>query len=282
MVKKVRKAVIAVAGFGTRFLPITKTIPKEMLPILNKPIIQHIVEELSASGIEEIILVTNWQKKAVEDHFDPSIELEHQLIKQGRSALVAQMKKISSLAKFIYIRQIEGYGNALPIITAENIVGDEPFIYAFGDDLVKSRVPFAKQLIETYKKYGCSIVGVQKVSSKEVSKYGIVRLRQKTRFLEDIIEKPSQSEAPSNLAVFGRYLFTPDIFKAMRAVKKGRSDEYWTADGIRILAKTQPIATQKVRGGRWLTTGDPISYLNALIEYALDDPKLKKQITFNK
>lgn len=276
--KKVRKAVIAVAGFGTRFLPMTKTIPKEMLPILDKPIIQYIVEELSASGIEEIILVTNWQKKSIEDHFDPSFELEHQLLKQGKKDLVAEIKKISSLAKFIYVRQIEGYGNALPLITAENIIGNEPFIYAFGDDLVKSKVPFTKQLIDIYKKHGCSVLGVQEVGSKEVSKYGIVKLKGNTKFLDDIVEKPSPDLAPSNLAVFGRYLFTPEIFDAMRDIKKGKGNEYWTADGIKILRNKSPIITQKVDGGQWLTTGDPTNYFKALITYAKDNPELKKLV----
>lgn len=278
---KVRKAVIAVAGFGTRFLPTTKASPKEMLPIIDKPIVQYIAEELSQSGIEEIILVTNWQKKSVEDHFDPSFELEHQLLAQGKKALVAEMKKISQLAKFIYIRQIEGYGNALPAVTAQALIGDEPFIYAFGDDLVKSKVPFTKQLIDAYNKYGCSVVGVQEVDSKEVSKYGIVKLVGKTDLLEDIVEKPSPDQAPSRLAVFGRYLFTPEIFSALRHVKQGKGGEYWIADGIKPLALKGKVAACRVKDGKWLTTGDPANYLDAILEYALDRPELK-QIIFNK
>ena len=142
----VRKAVIAVAGFGTRFLPMTRAIPKEMLPIIDKPIVQYIVEELAEAGIEEIIFVTNWQKKSIEDHFDQSYELEHQLTAQGKRHLVEEMKKISKLAKFVYIRQVEGYGNALPLVTARELIGEEPFIYAFADDLVKSKVSFSQQL----------------------------------------------------------------------------------------------------------------------------------------
>jgi UTP--glucose-1-phosphate uridylyltransferase len=278
---KVRKAVIAVAGFGTRFLPMTKTVPKEMLPIIDKPIVQYIVEELAASGIEEIILVTNWQKKSVEDHFDPSFELEHQLLAQGKKALVAEMKKISKLAKFIYIRQVEGYGNALPAITARELIGDEPFIYAFGDDLVKSKVPFTKQLIDAYHKCGCSVIGVQEVNSKEVSKYGIVKLSGKTDFIEDIVEKPSPEQAPSRLAVFGRYLFTPEIFSALTKVKQGKGGEYWVTDGIKPLAIQNRVTACKVKGGKWLTTGDPVNYLDAILEYALDQPELKT-IIFNK
>ncbi|MFA5010112.1 MAG: UTP--glucose-1-phosphate uridylyltransferase [Patescibacteria group bacterium] len=277
----VRKAIIAVAGFGTRFLPTTKASPKEMLPIIDKPIVQYIAEELSAAGIEEIILVTNWQKKSVEDHFDPSFELEHQLLAQGKKALVAEMKKISRLAKFVYVRQIEGYGNALPAITAKDLIGDEPFIYAFGDDLVKSTVSFSKQLINTYQKYGCSVIGVQEVNSKDVSKYGIVKLAGNSVFLKDIVEKPEPSQAPSHLASFGRYLFTPEIFPALAKLKRGKDGEYWIADGIKQLVATSQVATCQVSGGKWLTTGDPATYLNAILEYSLDQPDLRK-IIFNK
>lgn len=278
---KVRKAVIAVAGFGTRFLPTTKASPKEMLPIIDKPIVQYIAEELSQSGIEEIILVTNWQKKSVEDHFDPSFELEHQLLAQGKKALVAEMKKISQLAKFIYVRQIEGYGNALPAITAKELIGNEPFIYAFGDDLVKSKTPFAKQLIQSYQQHGLSVIGVQEVDKKEVSKYGIVKLKPGTTLAEDIIEKPSADKAPSHLASFGRYLFTPEIFTALARLKQGKNGEFWIADGIKTLAAAGRVATCQVTGGKWLTTGDPATYLDAILEYALDYPELK-QIIINK
>lgn len=277
----VRKAVIAIAGFGTRFLPVTKASPKEMLPIIDKPIVQYIVEELSAAGIKEIILVTNWQKKSVEDHFDPSFELEHMLLAQGKKELVVKMKKISQLASFSYMRQIEGYGNALPAITAKGLIGNEPFIYAFGDDLVKSKIPFAKQLINAYRRYSCSVIGIQEIDKKEVSKYGIVKLSGKTAFLEDIVEKPSSDKAPSQLASIGRYLFTPEIFDALAKIKKGRGGEYWLVDGIKILATKGRVATCKVKGGKWLTTGDPATYLNAILEYALDQPELK-QIIFNK
>lgn len=276
--KKVRKAVIAVAGFGTRFLPVTKATPKEMLPIIDKPIVQYIVEELAASGIEEIILVTNWQKKAVEDHFAPSLELEQHLTEQGKRSLAQQMKRISKLARFFYIRQMEGYGNALPAMTVRDFLDGEPFIYAFGDDLVKATVPFTKQLIQAFQKHECSVIGVQEVSSKEVSKYGIVKLRGETQFVDDIIEKPSPKNAPSRLAVFGRYLFTPDIFDALDKTKAGKGDEFWISDAIKILSKDKPVATQKVKGGRWLTTGDPISYFRAILEYAADRPELKEQI----
>lgn len=275
---KVRKAVIAVAGFGTRFLPITKTIPKEMLPILDKPIIQYIVEELADAGIEEIILVTNWQKKSIEDHFDPAFELEHLRFSCDKKNLVKEVKKISKLAKFVYVRQIAGYGNALPAITARELIGNEPFIYAFGDDLVKSNISFTKQLIDTYKLHNCTVLGVQEVSSTDVSKYGIVELQGKTRFVKSIVEKPSPATAPSRLAAFGRYLFTPEIFDALDKTKRGKANEYWITDAINILSKNHPVITQKVKGGKWLTTGDPISYFQAIIEYANSNSTLKKFI----
>ena len=275
---KVRKAIIAAGGFGTRFLPTTKTIPKEMLPINDKPIIQHIVEELAEAGIEEIIIVTNWQKTSIEDHFAPSFELEHHLIAQGKKDLVEGVKKISRLAKFVYVRQIDGYGNALPVVTAQDLIGNEPFVYVFPDDLVKSKVPFTKQLIDTYTKTGSSVVGVQEVDSKEVSKYGIVKLSS-NGLITDIVEKPTSKQAPSRLAVFGRYLFTPDLFTAIGQLKKGKDNEYWLADAIKLLSKTSQVVAQPVRGGRWLTTGDPASYLEAILEYAHDHPQLKSVLS---
>lgn len=276
MTMPVKKAVIAVAGYGTRFLPTTKAVPKEMLPIINKPTVQYIVEELVAGGIEEIIFVTNWQKTAIQDHFEPSYELEHQLLSQGKEALVQEMQAISKLAKFVYVHQIEGYGNALPALTARDLIGAEPFIYAFADDLVKSEVAFSRQMISAYEEHGCSVIGVQQIDSKDVSKYGIVELDGK--FLKNIIEKPSPEEAPSNLAFFGRCLFTPDIFEALDKINPGRDNEYWIADGIKLLAEAHPIVTQQVEGGTWLTTGDPASYLNAFLEYAQDYPELREII----
>lgn len=273
--KKVRKAVLAVAGFGTRFLPMTRAVPKEMLPIIDKPIVQYIVEELSAAGIEEVIFVTNWQKTAIEDHFDQSYELEHQLIAQGKDKLVAEMKKISRLAKFVYIRQVEGYGNALPLVTARELIGDEPFIYAFADDLVKSKVSFSKQLIDDYMAKGCSVIGVQEMPLSEVSKYGIVKLQSGTDLLESIVEKPAPKDAPSNLVSFGRYLFTPEIFSVIDKIKQGKNNEYWIADAIALLVKKSSVATCKVKEGRWLTTGDPVNYMEAIVEYAKDRPELE-------
>lgn len=272
--KKVRKAVLAVAGFGTRFLPMTRAVPKEMLPIIDKPIVQYIVEELSAAGIEEVIFVTNWQKTAIEDHFDQSYELEHQLIAQGKDKLVAEMKQISKLAKFVYIRQVEGYGNALPLVTARELIGDEPFIYAFADDLVKSKVSFSKQLIDAYEKQGCSVIGVQEMPLSEVSKYGIVKLQSGTDLLESIVEKPTAKEAPSNLVSFGRYLFTPEIFSVLDKLKQGKNHEYWIADAIDMLVHKSKVGTCKVKDGQWLTTGDPVNYMEAIIEYAKDRPEL--------
>lgn len=275
---KVRKAVIAVAGFGTRFLPTTKAIPKEMLPIIDKPIVQYIAEELSASGIEEIIFVTNWQKSSIEDHFDTSYELEHRLMEQGKEQVAADLRKINKLAKFVYVRQVEGYGNALPVVSAKELIGDEPFIYAFGDDLVKSSVPFAQQLIDSYNEHGHSVIGVQEVAPELTSKYGVVKLQEDGITLADIVEKPAAGTAPSNLAVFGRYLFTPEIFEVIRDIGKTRDNEYWLTDAIHLLVERSKVTTKKVEGGRWLTTGDPATYLEAILEYSSDIPELVKII----
>lgn len=280
--KKVRKAVVAVAGFGTRFLPMTRAIPKEMLPIIDKPIVQYIVEELAAAGIEEIIFVTNWQKTSIENHFDQSYELEHQLLAQGKDQLVAEMKKISKLAKFVYMRQVEGYGNALPLVTTKELIGDEPFIYAFADDLIKSKVSFSKQLVDVYEKEGCSVIGVQEMPLSEVSKYGVVKLQDGTNLLETIVEKPALEAAPSNLVSFGRYLFTPDVFDVIGNVKQGKNNEYWVADAIELLVAKSSVATCPVQDGRWLTTGDPVNYMEAIIEYAKDRPELQDIINSNR
>ncbi|PIW76339.1 MAG: UTP--glucose-1-phosphate uridylyltransferase, partial [Candidatus Portnoybacteria bacterium CG_4_8_14_3_um_filter_40_10] len=202
--KNIKKAVVAVAGSGTRLLPVTKSMPKEMLPIVDKPIIQLVVEELVAGGIEDIILVTKWDKKPLEDHFDHNWALADELKKAGKEKLWEQVKKISEMANFVYIRQKGPYGNGTPVLCAANLVDDEPFVFCFGDDLVKSKVSFTKQMIDDYEKHGNMIIGVQEVKPEEVVRYGIVKLKKNTREIIDIVEKPTIKEAPSRLAVFGR------------------------------------------------------------------------------
>lgn len=267
---RIKKAVIAVAGSGTRFLPATKAQPKEMLPIIDKPIIQYVVEELVESGIEDIILVTKWDKKTLEDHFDRSFELEHSLEASGKIRLLNEVRKISSMANFVYVRQKGPYGNGTPILSAANLLNDEPFVFAWGDDLVLSKKPFTKQLIENYEKHHAPVIGVQKVPKEDVSRYGIVKLRGETMEMEGVIEKPAVEKAPSQLAQFGRMILTPEIVEILKNTKLGKGGELWVTDAIsEYIKKGGKFMVQEVEEGQWLTTGDPLNYLKAMIEYAL-------------
>lgn len=276
----IHKAIIAVAGSGTRFLPATKAQPKEMLPIVDKPIIQYLVEEIVAAGIKDVIMVTRWDKKPLEDHFDHSVELEQSLEKAGKVKYLEQVRKIPDMANFIYVRQKGPYGNGTPILSAASLVQNEPFVFAFGDDLVKSKVSFTKQLVTEYKKHGCPIIGVQKVPKKMVDRYGIVKLKKGTMQIEDIIEKPSISEAPSQYADFGRMILNQDIVDILKETPLGKGNELWIIDAIRTYIKRGgTFYAQEVNDGEWMTTGDPLNYLMATIEYALDRDDLKKEFT---
>ena len=270
MKTKIKKAIIAVAGSGTRFLPATKAQPKEMLPIVDKPIVQYVVEELVESGIEDIIMVTKWDKKTLEDHFDRSFELEHALEAAGKHKMLHDVQKISSMANFIYVRQKGPYGNGTPIISAANLVKDEPFVFAWGDDLVLSKKPFTKQLIENYEENHAPVIGVQKVPKNLVDRYGIVKLRPGTREMEKVIEKPSVDDAPSQLAQFGRMILTPEIVDILKETKLGKGNELWVTDAVSTyIEHGGKFMVQEVENGEWLTTGDPLNYLKAMIQYAL-------------
>ena len=270
MQKKVKKAVIAVAGSGTRFLPATKAQPKEMLPIVDKPIIQYVVEELVEAGIEDIILVTKWDKKSLEDHFDRSFELEHSLETSGKLRILADIRKISSMANFIYVRQKGPYGNGTPILSAASIIKDEPFVFAWGDDLVLSEKSFTKQLIENFNKHRAPVIGVQKVPKNHVDRYGIVKLKTGTREMELVVEKPSIDKAPSQLAQFGRMILTPEIVDILKNTKLGKGGELWVTDAISdYVSRGGKFMVEEVENGQWLTTGDPLNYLRAVVSYAL-------------
>jgi len=219
---KIKKAIIAVAGSGTRLLPATKSQPKEMLPIVDKPIIQYLVEELVDGGIEDCVMVTRWDKKPLEDHFDRSFELETSLQKNGKVKRLAEVRRVSDMANFIYVRQKGPYGNGTPILSAESVIGNEPFMFAFGDDLVKSEVSFTRQLVNTFKKENCPVIGVQRVPKKEVEKYGIVKLKRGTDEVEDIVEKPTIKVAPSQLALFGRMILNRDIVDILKETPTGK------------------------------------------------------------
>lgn len=277
----ITKGVIAVAGSGTRFLPATKTMPKEMLPIVDKPIIQYVVEEMVDAGITDIIIVTRWDKKPLEDHFDRSYALEHDLEKTGKFDRLEQIKKISELANFIYIRQKGPYGNGTPVLSAKTVIGDgEPFVFAFGDDLVKSEVSFTKQLIENHKKNNSMVIGVQEVPQTEVSKYGILKVEKEDNCLavKNLIEKPNQNEAPSQLAQLGRFILTPEIFKYLDINKLGKDNELWLADALMGFIKDGgKVTAQEIEKGKWFTTGDPLNFLKATVEYALDKTDINKE-----
>ena len=269
--KKVRKAVIAVAGSGTRFLPATKSQPKEMLPIVDKPIIQYVVEELVQSGIEDIILVTKWDKKSLEDHFDRSFELEHSLEASGKLKLLSDIRKISSMANFVYVRQKGPYGNGTPILSAASLIKDEPFVFAWGDDLVLSKTPFTKKLIENYEENNAPVIGVQKVAKHLVDRYGIVKLKPRTRQMEGVVEKPAIDKAPSQLAQFGRMVLTPEIVQILKETKLGKGGELWVTDAIsEYVHRGGKFMVEEVKDGEWLTTGDPLNYLKAMVAYALE------------
>jgi UTP--glucose-1-phosphate uridylyltransferase len=275
---KVRKAIVAVAGSGTRLLPATKAQPKEMLPIVDKPIIQYLVEEMAEAGIEDIIMVTRWDKKPLEDHFDRSIELEQSLEKAGKTKYLQQVRKIAELANFVYVRQKGPYGNGTPILSAASLVDDEPFVFAFGDDLVKSKVSFTKQLVKAYDEFQCPIIGVQKVPKNEVDRYGIIKLKKGTREIEDLVEKPSIADAPSQLAQFGRMILNQEIVDILKATPTGKGGELWITDAVRTYVKNGgKVMVLEVEDGAWMTTGDPLNYLKATIEYALDREDLNKE-----
>lgn len=268
---KIKKAVVAVAGSGTRFLPVTKAMPKEMLPIVDKPIIQLVVEELVEAGIEDIILVTKWDKKSLEDHFDYSWALENDLEKSGKTELLEKIKKISEMANFIYVRQKGPYGNGTPVLSAASLVDDEPFVFVWGDDLVKSKVSFTKQMIEDFKKNGKPMIGVQQVAKVDVVRYGIVKLREGTNEIEDIVEKPTVEEAPSQLADFGRMILNQEIVDVLKKTALGKGNELWIVDAIKTYVKNGGIFLAKeIEDGQWLTTGDPLNYLKAVLTYAFE------------
>ncbi len=268
---KIKKAIIAVAGSGTRLLPATKSMPKEMVPIVDKPIIQLLVEEMVEAGIEDIIFVTRWDKKPLEDHFDHSTALEEDLEKNGKTEYAEMVKNIAEMANFIYVRQKGPYGNGTPVLSAASIVDDEPFIFAFGDDLVKSKVSFTKQMVEDYEKNGNLMIGVQEVPREETYRYGVVKLKEGTMEIEDIVEKPKVEEAPSTLVDFGRMILDQEFINILKETAVGKGNELWITDAIKKYVKNGgKFMAKKIEDGEWLTTGDPLNYLKATFKYAFE------------
>lgn len=277
MFKPVRKAVIPAAGLGTRFLPATKATPKEMLPIVDKPTIQYIIEEALASGIEDILIITGRSKRAIEDHFDRSIELELNLEASGKTKELELVRKISDI-RIHYIRQKEPRGLGHAILCAKHFVGDEPFAVLLGDDVVDSQVPALKQLIDVYDKTGASVLGVQEVPQEKVSAYGIVAGEPtgeaRTVKVNDMVEKPAVEETPSRLAVLGRYVITPEIFPILEKTEPGRGNEIQLTDALKVLAKEQAMYAYDFEGRRY-DVGDKQGFLEATVEMALKHPELR-------
>lgn len=281
--KKVTKAIIPAAGLGTRVLPATKAQPKEMLVIVDKPSLQYIVEELVASGITDIVIVTGRNKNSIEDHFDFSYELENTLRKDGKMELLKKVDDISNMANIYYVRQNHPLGLGHAILKAKSFIGDEPFIIALGDDIVYNpETPVAKQLIDTYNKYGGNVIGVQEVKKEDVSKYGVVKpskiLDEDTVEMIDFVEKPSMEEAPSNLACLGRYLLSPEIFDYLETTEAGKGGEIQLTDGIlKMLQNDKKVIAYNFKGKRY-DIGNKIGLLKANIEFGLRNPETKNDL----
>lgn len=274
--KKVRKAVIPAAGLGTRFLPATKAMAKEMLPIVDKPTIQFIVEEAIASGIEDILIVSGKSKRSIEDHFDSNIELEEHLLKQGNTDLLAKVKQTTGINLF-FVRQPYPKGLGDAVLQAKAFVGNEPFIVMLGDDIMQSETPLTKQLIDVYNETHASNIAVMEVDPQETSKYGIIdperEINDGTYYVKKFVEKPKPEEAPSNLAIIGRYLLTPEIFNILEHQAPGAGGEVQLTDAIDTLNKTQRVFAKRFDGKRY-DVGSKIGFLQMSIEYGLDHPEI--------
>lgn len=265
----ITKAVVAAAGSGTRFLPATKAIPKEMIPLLDRPIVQYLVEELAASGIEDVVFVTRWDKKVLEDHFDRHPTLEDDLAASGKQERLETLRRTGELVNAAFVRQRGPYGNGTPVLNAAPLMGGAPFVYAFGDDLVSASTPFAGQLTAQYRATPGLILGVQDVPREQVPNYGMVETDDALRVTR-IVEKPALADVTSTLVGFGRYVLPPDFVDVLATMPLGKDGELWLTDGIAAyIEKGGAVYACPVRDGRWLTTGDPVTYLEALFHYGL-------------
>lgn len=274
----VKKAVIPAAGLGTRFLPATKAQPKEMLPIVDKPTLQYIIEEAIESGIEDILIITGRNKKSIEDHFDKSVELELELEKKGNTELLEEVSKISNMVNIHYIRQKKPLGLGHAIYYAKSFIGDEPFAVLLGDDIVNSKTkPCLKQLIDMYDEHKATILGVQEVAKEDVNKYGIVsgnKIKDGLYEVKDLVEKPNIDEAPTNVAILGRYIIAPEIFHILETTKPGAGGEIQLTDALKELAKQQKMYAYTFEGKRY-DVGNKLGFLQATVEFALEREDLK-------
>ena len=279
MTAAIRKAIFPAAGLGTRFLPVTKAQPKEMLPLVDKPIIQYGVEEAVRSGIDNIILVTGRGKNAIEDHFDVSIELEAFLEARGKTELIGEIRKISNMINFAYVRQGEPLGLGHAVLAAREFVGSDPFAVVLADDVIDADPPALRQMMDVFDQVQGPVLAVERVPADQVSSYGIVDVGDSSRLPEgvyainDLVEKPSREEAPSNLAIIGRYILTPDLFPALKATASDRTGEIQLTNGLRRLLAERPIYAYEVKGVRH-DTGNKLGYLQAVVYFALRRPDL--------
>lgn len=276
--QKVKKAIIPAAGLGTRFLPATKAQPKEMLPIVDKPTLQYIIEEAVESGIEEILIITGRNKKSIEDHFDKSVELELELESKGKKDLLAQVRQISEMVNIHFIRQKEPKGLGHAIYCAKSFIGKEPFAVLLGDDIVYSDKPCLKQMIDTYEEYKTTILGVQEVAPEDVDKYGIIEgkhIEDRVYKVKGLVEKPLLDDAPSNVAILGRYIINPAIFDILENTKPGKGGEIQLTDALKELAQKEAVYAYNFEGRRY-DVGDKLGFLEATVEYALRREDLRQ------
>lgn len=271
MVHKIRKAVFPAAGLGTRFLPATKASPKEMLSLVDKPLIQYVVEESVASGIESILIITGRDKSAIENHFDISFEMEQMLIERGKTEMFEQIRAISDIARISYTRQKQALGLGHAIYQAKDFVGNEPFAALLADDIVDSEKPALQQMVEVYEKYDAPVIATMQVAGEDISRFGVIdadEVEPNVFKIKDMVEKPPFAEAPSDLAIIGRYIFTPDIFEAIEQTAPGSGGEIQITDAMRILLKKRPFYAVKLEGTRH-DAGDKLGFLIATVELAL-------------
>ena len=271
MVQKIRKAVFPAAGLGTRFLPATKASPKEMLPLVDKPLIQYGVEEAVASGISSILIITGRDKSAIENHFDISYELEETLRERGKTKILKKVQSIAEIARISYTRQKQALGLGHAIYQAQDYVGNEPFAVVLADDIVDAEVPALRQMIDVYEKYDAPVIATMQVAGEAISRFGVIdaeEVEPNVYKIRDMVEKPALAEAPSDLAIIGRYVFTPDIFNAIEETEPGSGGEIQITDAMRILLKERPIYALKLDGIRH-DAGDKLGFLIANVEFAL-------------
>lgn len=283
--KKITKTLIPAAGFGTRFLPQTKAMPKEMLPIVDKPVIQYVVEEIVASGIVNIIIVTGALKRAIEDHFDvPNEDLVQNLVNGKKAELLEQIKHISEMANFIYVRQKGPYGNGTPVLAGEAVIEDEPFAVIWGDEFILADPPRLKQMIEVHEKYGGMVISGVKIDKKEdLKRYGIADLEPvsgNVYKIKRIVEKPDPDTAPSNIATHGAYILPPEIFDALKRLQPGQGGEIWLTDAINLLKdEGVPLYAVEIENGKYYDTGNKLEYMKTVVDLAKTHPEIGEQFS---